>query len=303
MLFPSTLPHIFDPISCFCVYIDDNIVNRNSPYSMMDRVLGSWPVITLLLVQLANVHGYRQLPSFFTSIRPLPEALYLQKSLFPETFSAYGIDIPVPLSSRSSLKCEVDYLGMINFCLRKTDTALSGSSKSKMLNAVTNEVFRALMIAFEPTIVSLLDKFKFYDSQLGGSNYCLMDDNNMISLVPPTTWTPGRSVSSGVVNVIPAPVSTPEGTVGGVASSYVPLQRQDVYDMSECRACKMYLEALEGLLRTGAKRSQVRKHPFNTFNAAVTYPCNTHPSNNTNTSNQPTHHSTTLSSLPAYQSN
>jgi hypothetical protein len=31
-------------------------------------------------------------------------------------------------------------LGMINFCLRPTDTALSGSSKSKVVNAVTNEV-------------------------------------------------------------------------------------------------------------------------------------------------------------------
>jgi hypothetical protein len=56
------------------------------------------------------------------------------------TTAAYGIDLPVPLSTRSSLKCEVDYLGMINFCLRPTDTALSGSSKSKVLNAVTNEV-------------------------------------------------------------------------------------------------------------------------------------------------------------------
>ena len=214
----------------------------------MDRFLGFWPIITLLLLQFRNVHGYRPIPSFFTSIRPRSvyddhigsiSALYSQKNLFPETISAYGIDIPVPLSTRSSLKCEVDYLGMINFCLRKTDTALSGSSKSKMLNAVTNEVFRAIMIAYEPTIVALLDKFKFYDSQLGGSNYCLMDDNNMISLVPPTTWSPGTSVATG----------------NGLAP--VP---KEVYDMSECRACKMYLEALEGLLRTGAKRSQVPIH-------------------------------------------
>jgi hypothetical protein len=230
---------------------------------MLDRVLGSLPVITLLISQLIVVHGYKQLPSFFSSIirpRSLYEdiisfsALYSQKNAFPETISAYGIDIPVPLSSRSSLKCEVDYLGMINFCLRKTDTALSGSSKSKMLNAVTNEVFRAIMIAYEPTIVVLLDKFKFYDSQLGGSNYCLMDDNNMISLVPPTTWSPGSSVTSDVViNTTPTPIPG----MGLSSSTSQPIQNQNVYDMSECRACKMYLEALEGLLRNGAKRSQV----------------------------------------------
>ena len=236
----------------------------------MNRVVGSWPVITSLLVLLTSVHGYRQIPSFFTSIRSRSSyddhissfsALYLQKSLFPETISAYGIDIPVPLSSRSSLKCEVDYLGMINFCLRKTDTALSGSSKSKMLNAVTNEVFRALMIAYEPSILALLDKFKFYESQLGGTNYCLMDDNNMISLVPPTAWSPGSSVAPGEGDITLINPSSSSSSSSPMTPT--PYQRPDVYDMSECRACKMYLEALEGLLRTGAKRSQVPTYPLN----------------------------------------
>jgi hypothetical protein len=41
------------------------------------------------------------------------------------------------------------YIGDFNFCLRATDTALSGPSRSKVLNEVTNTVFKALVIGMK----------------------------------------------------------------------------------------------------------------------------------------------------------
>ena len=156
-----------------------------------------------------------------------------------ETVSAYGIDIPVPLSTRSSLKCEVDYLGMINFCLRKTDTALSGSSKSKMLNAISNEVFRAIMIAHEPRVDTLSSKFHFFREQLGGTK-CYLDANNMISLVPPPKWDPNTLMK------LPPPGDDDNAAAVNVG---------DVYTTDSAASMK-YLSALEGLLKSGQKRTQ-----------------------------------------------
>lgn len=56
--------------------------------------------------------------------------------------------------SRSSLNC--DFLGMINFCLRASDNGLSGPSRSKLLNEITNVVFKNIMIGFEPAIEATL---------------------------------------------------------------------------------------------------------------------------------------------------
>jgi hypothetical protein len=57
-------------------------------------------------------------------------------------------------ASRSSLNC--DFLGMINFCLRASDNGLSGPSRSKLLNEITNVVFKDIMIGFEPAIEATL---------------------------------------------------------------------------------------------------------------------------------------------------
>ena len=98
------------------------------------------PLLVLGLLAQAIVHR----PAFCRR-QPLHHQVLMRvgraaSQLASTSTAAYGIDLPVPLSTRSSLKCEVDYLGMINFCLRPTDTALSGTSKTKLLNAVTNEV-------------------------------------------------------------------------------------------------------------------------------------------------------------------
>jgi hypothetical protein len=155
------------------------------------------------------------------------------------TVNAYGIDLPVPLSSRASLQCEVDYLGMINFCLRKTDTALSGSSKSKLLNAITNEVFRAIMIAYPPYIDNLLGKFPYYMEELRNAN-CFLESNGMINLTPPPVglgWSPGSVVARNVNN-------DDDNEFNGQTCA------------TDSTASKRYLDALEGLLRNGMKRTQ-----------------------------------------------
>mmetsp|Transcript_34231 Transcript_34231/g.34883 ORF Transcript_34231/g.34883 Transcript_34231/m.34883 type:complete len:530 (-) Transcript_34231:284-1873(-) len=51
-----------------------------------------------------------------------------------------------------------DYLGMLNFCLRRSDSALSGQSRSKLLNELTNEVFKAIMIGYPKAIADVLEK-------------------------------------------------------------------------------------------------------------------------------------------------
>ena len=60
--------------------------------------------------------------------------------------------------SRSALS--YDYMGMINFCLEPSDSGLSGPSTTKLLNEVTNEVFRVIMIGFEPAFKETLTRYR-----------------------------------------------------------------------------------------------------------------------------------------------
>lgn len=61
---------------------------------------------------------------------------------------------------------ETDYLGMIDFCLRPNDNALSGPSRSKVLNALTNDIFKALIIGFEPLIQRIYSRLDEYKEQI-----------------------------------------------------------------------------------------------------------------------------------------
>lgn len=94
-----------------------------------------------------------------------------------------GSVVPSPVtSSGSSLAIETDYMGMVNFCLRTTDTALSRSSRSKVLNTVTNDVFKAIMIGDESLIETTLKKFESY-GELVDSSECILssEDGEMSS--------------------------------------------------------------------------------------------------------------------------
>ena len=68
--------------------------------------------------------------------------------------------------ARSSLNIDVDYLGMINFCLRSSDNGLSGPSINKLMNEITNDAFRALMIGYDPAIEITLLGFSTFTQQI-----------------------------------------------------------------------------------------------------------------------------------------
>ena len=70
--------------------------------------------------------------------------------------------VQIGAGARSSLNCEVDYLGMINFCLRASDNGLSGPSTFKLMNEVTNDVFRVIMMGYKPAADLLLLGFAGY---------------------------------------------------------------------------------------------------------------------------------------------
>ena len=67
----------------------------------------------------------------------------------------------------------------INFCLRDSDTALSVMSRSKLLNEVTNNVMKALVIGYEPIVRQLAGQFEAYREQLDRAE-SVFDDGEII---------------------------------------------------------------------------------------------------------------------------
>jgi len=75
-------------------------------------------------------------------------------------------------------KIETDYLGMINFCLRPSDNALSGTSRSKFLNEVTDEVFKSIIIGFQPLIDECINRLNMYKMQIETAECGALDDED-----------------------------------------------------------------------------------------------------------------------------
>lgn len=73
-------------------------------------------------------------------------------------------------------KVETDIFGQLNFCLRQSDTVLSGPSRSKVLNEITNEVFKAIMIGFPPIVDEVLQRIDYYRN-LTTHAPCVLDPN------------------------------------------------------------------------------------------------------------------------------
>lgn len=70
-------------------------------------------------------------------------------------------------SAITMTKLETDYMGHINFCLSTSDTSLSGPSRSKVLNEITNDVFKALIIGYKPIMREVLQRIDLvYTKQL-----------------------------------------------------------------------------------------------------------------------------------------
>lgn len=102
-------------------------------------------------------------------------------------------DSPIPLNAFTA---ETDYLGLINFCLRSTDVALSGPSRSKVLNELTNDVFKALIIGNDNGAQSTLQSFSSVRETLQ-SVPCYMDmgENQLEARRPVTLLESGEGVA------------------------------------------------------------------------------------------------------------
>lgn len=84
-----------------------------------------------------------------------------------DSITSASLSIPSLTTSRSMQEEDYDYLGLINFCLRSSDTALSRTSRSKLLNTLTNDVFKAIMINNEYLVNTVLSRFdKFFEVYL-----------------------------------------------------------------------------------------------------------------------------------------
>ncbi|RYG68210.1 hypothetical protein EON64_05695 [archaeon] len=88
----------------------------------------------------------------------------------------------------SLVNTDIDFLGMVNFCLRSSDSALSGPSRSKVLNEVTNDVFKAIVIGFPPLINQTIEKFPLY-IQYAEQSPCVLDFEEKRFRIPTPTST------------------------------------------------------------------------------------------------------------------
>lgn len=101
----------------------------------------AWPISKLIARKSFLATGYK----FCSSITRTPLQLIPGIDFIDET-------VQIGAGARSSLNCEVDYLGMINFCLRASDNGLSGPSTNKLMNEITNDAFRVLMMGYGPGV-------------------------------------------------------------------------------------------------------------------------------------------------------
>jgi hypothetical protein len=74
--------------------------------------------------------------------------------------------VQIGAGAKASLNCEVDYRGKINFCLRSSDNGFSGPSRYKVMNEITNDLFRVIMIGYEPAVDLIVVGFDGYKNQL-----------------------------------------------------------------------------------------------------------------------------------------
>lgn len=72
---------------------------------------------------------------------------------------------------------EVDYLGMINFCLEEGDNALSSPSRTKLLNKITNEVFKVFIIGNIQLKRKLYEQFDNYKVSLSDIETCFPENS------------------------------------------------------------------------------------------------------------------------------
>ena len=114
---------------------------------------------------------YDRWTSSLTSVQQSQQSLKSPQSHNTQLYSIVEDEmIQIGAGARSSLNCEVDYLGLINFCLRTSDNGLSGPSTFKIMNEITNDVFRVIMMGYQPAIELKLLGFSNYQNDLEESD-------------------------------------------------------------------------------------------------------------------------------------
>ena len=131
------------------------------PLQILRLVLSLLTVLSIC-IPAAMLKPSRQqryiVPAAYTTQKQLPTNGKSMHRHFVSSLSSEEREInAIMISSASSIRIpvdnlEIDYLGMIDFCLRERDNALSGPSRSKKLNKITNDIFKALIIGFKPSV-------------------------------------------------------------------------------------------------------------------------------------------------------
>lgn len=134
-------------------------------------------LLTLVFALLVNY-----ISSFFFSRLIKQPRLFMPLTVLSKKGAPFQITTvsrrvdPENSSNKRIANVEKDYLGMINFCLRPTDTTLSGNSRSKLLNEATNDVFRALMVGNAAVLEDTLSRLKVFKDQCENSPFNVQDD-------------------------------------------------------------------------------------------------------------------------------
>jgi hypothetical protein len=116
---------------------------------------------TLLLCVFVLASLYSNFAYYSPTSFKIPTSLYIPKNVATSTATKSTTDdflVPDFATIQKQAKLNTDILGMINFCLSPSDAPLSGQSRSKLLNELSNDVFKAISIGFEPLIMEVIER-------------------------------------------------------------------------------------------------------------------------------------------------
>ena len=137
-----------------------------------------------------------------------------------------------------------DILGDVNFCLRSTDGALTGPTRSKLLNSLTNSVFKAIVIGSESQVNRVLSEFDDYRIKVGqcSNNGTLCDfESTSADLMPLEATLPSRTGTE-----IPTSASLVVTADGEELNMITPLTEKEDLTLAQT-----YIDTLEVLLQGG----------------------------------------------------
>ena len=129
-----------------------------------------------------------------------------------------------------------DILGDVNFCLRSTDSALTGQSRSKLLNSITNFVFKAIIIGSNSGVEyvnSIFDDFRIKVGQCK-ANGTICDFSTDVN-----------------VAVIDEETKVGENQGRIVMETGEELDKDQMTEKEDLTLAQMYIDKLESLMMTG----------------------------------------------------